>query len=267
MACRNSYKKKTRRIMTQFFEGNGAVATVGEQAVSDLIFGVDSASPANVMLQNNLSMLEWVTRNKVYPVFWGRNLNGDGRLTAQEITYLYLAGCKIAAIYVPDGERNTEEMGAQDAAAALKLAEDLCIPRDAAIFTETNDTETTAYLKGYAQGVLAQGYVPGFRAKTDAQFGFDREYSRGMQTDREIFSRCLIWALSPTIAEYDRITTTHLIHPDEWKPFAPSGIRRKDIAAWQYGKDCHAIGDENDREVCFNINLIRNEAVITNHMF
>ena len=115
--------------------------------------------------------------------------------------------------------------------------------------------------------MLAQGYVPGFRAKTDAQFGFDREYSRGMQTDREIFSRCLIWALSPTIAEYDRITTTHLIHPDEWKPFAPSGIRRKDIAAWQYGKDCHAIGDENDREVCFNINLIRNEAVITNHMF
>ena len=66
--------------MTQFFEGNGAVATVGEQAVSDLIFGVDSASPANVMLQNNLSMLEWVTRNKVYPVFWGRNLNGDGCL-------------------------------------------------------------------------------------------------------------------------------------------------------------------------------------------
>ena len=82
MACRNSYMKKTRRIMTQFFEGNGAVATVGEQAVSDLIFGVDSASPANVMLQNNLSMLEWVTRNKVYPVFWGRNLNGDGCLTA-----------------------------------------------------------------------------------------------------------------------------------------------------------------------------------------
>lgn len=72
---------------------------------------------------------------------------------------------------------------------------------------------------------------------------------------------------SAILAEYDRITTTHLIQPDNWKPFAPSGITRGDIAIWQYGKDCHPICDDRDRETSFNIDLIGNENVIIKKMF
>ena len=69
------------------------------------------------------------------------------------------------------------------------------------------------------------------------------------------------------IKEYDKITTTHLIHPDEWKPFAPSGITRKDIAIWQYGKDCHPIENDDGIVTTFNINLVRNDRVIIENMF
>ena len=63
------------------------------------------------------------------------------------------------------------------------------------------------------------------------------------------------------------MTTTHLIHPDNWTPFAPSGIKRKDIAIWQYGKGCHPIADDHDTETTLNINLVRNEKVIIEKMF
>ena len=92
-------------------------------------------------------------------------------------------------------------------------------------------------------------------------------FRSGMQTDKDIFEKCLVWAVAPTLAEYDRITTTHLIHPDNWGPFAPSGITRNDIAIWQYGKECHPINDDSGKETTFNINLIRNIQVLIDKMF
>ena len=43
-----------------------------------------------------------------------------------------------------------------------------------------------------------------------------------------------------------------MIHPDEWKPFAPSGITKAQIAIWQYGEYFHPINDINDDEFSFN---------------
>ncbi len=120
---------------------------------------------------------------------------------------------------------------------------------------------------GFAKAMIAEGYTPAFKANTDAKFAFDREFSRGMQTNKDVFDKCLIWAVAPTIAEYDGITTTHLIHPDNWTPYAPSGITRADIAIWQYGKECHPIEDDKGKPVTFNIDLVRNIQVITEKMF
>ena len=120
---------------------------------------------------------------------------------------------------------------------------------------------------GFAKTLIAEGYTPAFKANTDAAYSFDREFSRGMQTNKDVFDKCLIWAVSPTIAEYDGITTTHLIHPDNWTPYAPSGITRKDIAIWQYGKNCHPIEDDSGKLVTFNLNLVRNEQIIVEKMF
>lgn len=149
--------------------------------------------------------------------------------------------------------------------AALKLG----IPHNAVIFLEIMDGEnvTTDYMRGFASALLVENFAPGFKANTDSRYDFENEFSRGMQTDAEVFSLCKVWALAPNLEEYDRITTTHLIHPDNWVPYAPSGITRKDIAIWQYGKECHPIQTDAGEDTRFNLNLVRNEQLITKNMF
>lgn len=122
-------------------------------------------------------------------------------------------------------------------------------------------------MRGFAKSLMFEGYTPGFKANTDAKFAFDREFSRGMQTDKDVFKMCLIWAVTPTVEEYNGITTSHLIHPDNWMPYAPSGITRNEIAIWQYGKGCHPIEDDMGRVTTFNLNLVLNEQVIVEKMF
>ena len=144
-----------------------------------------------------------------------------------------------------------------------------CLPLSSAIFLEIGENEnaTRDFMRGFASMLLNEGFTPGFKANTDAVFDFDREYSRGMQTDKDVFEKCLIWAVSPSLAEFDRVTTTHLIHPDNWTPFAPSGITRQDIAIWQYGKNCHPIADDSGKETTFNVNLVRDAKIIIEKMF
>ena len=161
------------------------------------------------------------------------------------------------------------EQGQVEAKKAAVAALELSIPKKTAIFLEISEKEkvTRDYLRGYATGLMEEGYTPAFKANTDAAYSFDLEYSRGIQTDKDIFLKCLIWTVSPSLKQYERVMTTHLVHPDEWKPFAPSGIKRQDIAVWQYGKNCHPIEDDMGKETTFNVNLVRNDNVIIEKMF
>ena len=234
-----------------------------------LLFGVNSKTPATDILQNNITEFEWVVRNKAYPNFWGRNVNGENALTREEIKFIHSKGCKVAAIYSETGEKFTEEQGKKTAKFALEKALELGMPAGAAMFLEIAEGEYASrdYLKGFAKVMIENGLTPAFKANTDAKFDFDREFSRGLQTDPEVFKKCLVWALAPSLAEYDRVTTTHLIHPDNWKPFAPSGITRNDIAVWQYGKNCHPIFDDDGKETAFNVDLVINDRIIVEKMF
>ncbi len=249
MACRNTIKKQPKE--------------------ERLLFGVDSDVQADDILQNNITMFEWVERNKVYPDFWGRNLVGENSLTKEEIAFLHDKGCKIAAIYKTAENKTTEEQGRIDAKKINAIAYELNIPQGTAIFLEIGENENLSrhYMRGYADELLSAGLTPAFKANTDARYGFDREFSTGLLGDREILEKCLVWAVAPSLKEYDGLTTTHLIHPDQWGPYAPSGITRKDIAVWQYGKNCHPIYDDADKETVFNLNLVKNEQVIIEKMF
>lgn len=266
MACRNAYR--TSAIEANLYLPSITVPEV-MNTVNRMLFGVDSHFQANDLLQNNLEKFEWVVRNKIYPNFYGRYLSGENCLTKEEIKFLHNKGCKIALIYAEDGEKQTEEYGMKLAKKIGSRALELDIPEGVAIFLEIDENTPVNYdfMKGFAKYLMIEGYTPGFKANTDAKYAFDREFSRGMQSSRDMFSKCLIWATSPTVKEYNGITTSHLIHPDNWKPFAPSGITRKEIAIWQYGVDCHPI--ENDMEVVttFNLDLVRNEQVIIDKMF
>ena len=269
MACKDAYKNKTKNKAVENAQPETQQA-VAELEVKMLLFGVDSKVPSNDVLQNNITEFEWVTRNKLYPNFWGRNIIGEDSLTVEEIDFLHRMGCRIAAIYTDGDAKETEEQGKLCAKKAAVTALRLGIHEGAAIFLEIAQTEavTAEYMKGYAQTLINEGYTPAFKTITDAAaYGFDREYSRGMQSDKELFGRCLIWAVTPSLEEYERITTSHLIHPDNWVPYAPSGITRSDIAVWQYGKNCHPINDDAGKETVFNLNLVRNPAVIINAMF
>ncbi len=270
MACKGAQEKQTASIAAESFVEEAVSAETVQQVKEErLLFGVDSKTQVNTKLQNNLTMFEWAVRNKIYPNFWGRNLVGANALTREEIDFLHGMGCKIAAIYTEPGEKLTEEQGQMVAKQVDEFALELGIPEGTAVFLEVKQQEFVSeeFMRGYASVLMSEGFTPGFKANTDAAFDFDREYSRGIQNDKDIFEKCLIWAVSPSLAEYDHVTTTHLIHPDNWMPFAPSGITRQDIAVWQYGKDCHPIYDDADNEVAFNINLVRDENVIIEKMF
>lgn len=269
MACKGAEHAKAVAEAARVAAVQNEIQTAEETvSVERLLFGVDSEIRADDILQNNISMFEWVVRNKMYPTFFGRNLLGENALTKEEIAFIHSKGCKIAATYIEADEKQTVEQGTVAGEKAVALAFDLGIPQSSAIFLVIDEESVSRdYLKGFAQELIESGYTPAFKANTDAKFDFDCEFSRGLQTDGEIFQQCLVWAVAPTLAEYDSVTTTHLIHPDNWMPFAPSGIKRKDVAVWQYGKDCHPIEDDNGVETTFNINLVRNEKVIIEKMF
>lgn len=269
MACKDALKKRANALnaadAARLTRRSPRKNTIWEQ----LLFGVDSETPAYDMLQNNLTVFEWVDRNKVSPSFWGRYLTGENCLTSAEITFIHSMGCKIAALCRAEGEKMTEEQGEAFASNICIRALMLGVPAGAAIFLEVPSGEevTTAFLKGYARTLLFNGLVPGFKANTDAAVSFDREFSRGLQTDRNIFDRCLVWAMAPSLPEYERVTTTHLVHPDRWMPYAPSGITRRDVAVWQYGRNCHPIENDDGDEVCFHVNLVRDNRIINQYMF
>lgn len=268
MACRGAYRTKTMNGETGAIQSSVTQPAVAMQ-VGRLLFGVDSKIQANDLLQNNITEFEWVVRNKIYPNFYGRYLTGENSLTRDEINFLHSKGCKIAAIYEDPGDKQTEEQGQLLAKKIDVLALELGIPEGAAIFLEIGEKETVNrdFMRGFADVLMAEGFTPGFKANTDAKYAFDREFSRGMQSDKDIFKLCLIWAVVPTVEEYNGITTSHLIHPDNWMPYAPSGLTRKEIAIWQYGRDCHPIEDDMGNITTFNLNLVRNEQVITDKMF
>ena len=270
MACK---KKKDQFVTNVVIDDDRDVVDtveIEEQEKQErLLFGVDSRVKANELLQNNITEFEWVARNKGCPNFWGRNLVGNNPLTKEEIDFLHDKGCKIGAIYTEVGEKNTEEEGQQIAKRMNAIALELGIPRGKAIFLEILEKDVVSYefMLGFASELLSEGFVPAFKANTDAAFDFDREYSRGIQVDKEVFGKCLIWAVAPSLEEYEGVTTTHLFHPDNWLPFAPSGIARQDIAVWQYGKKCHPIDDNNGNKASFNVNLVKEENIILDKMF
>ncbi len=268
MACRNAYMAKTVSYEPEVIEASVSEPIV-VQNVSRLLFGADSKTQANDLLQNNIEEFEWVVRNKIYPNFYGRYLTGENCLTKDEIAFLHGKGCKIAAIYTDQGEKQTEEQGRILAKKIDVRALELGIPEGTAIFLEIGEDELISrdFMRGFAKSLMAEGFTPGFKANTDAKYAFDREFSRGMQTDKDVFRMCLIWAISPTVEEYNGITTTHLIHPDNWIPFAPSGITRNQVAVWQYGVNCHPIEDDMGKVTCFNLDLVRNEQIIIEKMF
>ena len=173
MACKDANQTKVIPITTLPPEP----AQADKQAPSAplrLLFGVDSSRNSAAVLQNNLSLFDWVSRNKLYPNFWGRNINGHDPLTSAEISFLHSKGCKIAPVFLSSDPGESYEQGMLLAKKAALAAFTLHIPENTALFWEAASSTSAEFFKGYAQGLLTEGYTPGFKADTDAHNSCDR---------------------------------------------------------------------------------------------
>lgn len=75
MACKGATDAKVLAEATRVAAIQPETKIVKEVVpVERLLFGVDSEVQANKILQNNISMFEWIVRNKIHPNFMGRNL-------------------------------------------------------------------------------------------------------------------------------------------------------------------------------------------------
>lgn len=54
---------------------------------------------------------------------------------------------------------------------------------------------------------------------------------------------------------------------ERWVPFAPSAIKRADIAVWRYGVDCHPIHTNDGKPTAFDLDLVLDTNVIIKLMF
>ena len=93
MACKGAKHAKALAEASRVAAVQPKTKTAEEAVpVERLLFGVDSEIQANDILQNNISMFEWVIRNKIHPNFWGRNLLGENALTKDEIEFIHSKG-------------------------------------------------------------------------------------------------------------------------------------------------------------------------------
>ena len=276
MACRNAINANSNIQPEIIVNPDNAVINASPNEnianpIETLYFGVDSTSSSSTLLQHNLSQFEWVLRNKIYPNFWGRNIGGENGLTQEEIEFIhYTIGCKITAIYNGFDKVNmsTEQEGQADGQKAVIAASKAGFYLGNVIFLDIGTTNVTAeYMQGYAQALITNGYVPGFYANTDAHFSFCHQFSRGYQSNPELFGQCKIWAIAPNLPEFNDTSNAHNIHPDFWGPYCPSCMTQDQIAIWQYGSKCHPINDYSGNPTSFNINLIKDVTIIIENMF
>ena len=76
MACRDTIGTNNQMRMetsTQVSRTEDSISL----STGPFYFGVDSATRADTVLQNNLTLFDWVTRNKMYPNYWGRYIGGE----------------------------------------------------------------------------------------------------------------------------------------------------------------------------------------------
>ena len=215
-------------------------------------FGVDTETRVDELLQNNITLFDWIRKNQGFPYFIGRRINGENALTSEEMSYIASNGSKVIPILTAVSEKSAKD----NAKIAITLLDDLKIERNTPGFVEIDAEKVTdEFLKDFATEVLSGGNIPGFYVDTDSYNNFDRLFSRAYQANEELMKQCKIWALSPEMEEFYETKNGHNEKPDIWGPFAPSCISKEQISFWQYGRKCHPINTYKGDKADFNLNL------------
>lgn len=208
-----------------------------------LIYGTDSAMPANTRLTNGYNLYEWVMRKSCFPSFWGRSLTGERRITAEEIEFLRSKRCKIALVIRDLNEQEIcQNDGTHSAIKAVEAAKNAGVPQNKGIalfaYIPSEWSVNHNWMTSFAGNLLNNGYIPGFIGNTDSSknFNFDRQCSHYVLATRNANQlHAVYWSTEP---KYN-------FDPDIWASYAPSELLPKDIHLWSYGNiDFHDIHAE-----------------------
>ena len=198
-----------------------------------LIYGTDSAMPANTRLTNGYNLYEWVMRKSCFPSFWGRSLTGERRITAEEIEFLRSKRCKIALVIRDLNEQEIcQNDGTHSAIKAVEAAKNAGVPQNKGIalfaYIPSEWSVNHNWMTSFAGNLLNNGYIPGFIGNTDSSknFNFDRQCSHYVQaTDSVDELRPVYWATEPKVEG----------EPEEWAPYCPSALTPEEMDLWQSG--------------------------------
>ena len=197
------------------------------------VFGVCSATPINKKLKNGYTMYEWVMRQKGFPSFCMRTLDGDNKLTAEEIAFFQQKDCKIGLVIGNLTEAAVSATsGTQDALKAVEAAKELGVPqgKGIALFAEIKPEWSVNHnwMISFAQTVMANGYVPGFMGNTDSSinFNFDRQCSHFVNATKD--ANCFGAVYMATEPKCQK-------RPETWTPYCPSALEPEDISLWCCG--------------------------------
>lgn len=215
-------------------------------------FGIDTESNVNTLLQNNITLLDWIRKSKGFPYFVGRWINGHDPLTKDEIDYIKSIGSNVIPIIRPEDSLSYDSLSEK----TVSILKELNFEKGTVVFLTigSNDMPSECLI-AFAKGIIDKGYIPGFYADTDSYYEFDHQFSIAYQDDETTMKKCKIWALSPEMEEFFETRTSHNPQPDFWGPFAPSCLSKEQISFWQYGKKTHPIKSYGGERVDFNLNL------------
>lgn len=198
------------------------------------IFGAASAVSVETRLTNGYQLYDWVMRMNSFPAFWGRNISGEGALTAEEVEFLQEKKCKIALVFndlsevaVSTNDGTMEALQAVEAAKTLGVSQDKGIALFAKFASDWSLHHN--WMMSYAQAVVRNGFVPGFIGNTDSSinFNFDRQCSHYVQATQEMEEYgAVYWATEPKSD----------CEIKEWSPFCPSALTTDKIALWSVGQ-------------------------------
>ncbi len=219
------------------------------------IFGVKSNTPINCKLKNGHTMYDWVVRKNCYPAFCMRTLCGENKITAEEIEYLKVKGCKIGLVLNDLTEAEVSGINAISAVErAIASATELGVPANegVAIFAEIKPEWSVNHnwMISFASALKAQGFVAGFIGNTDSSqnFNFDRQASHFAEfTKDENYLDAIFMAIEPKV---DTV-------PTEWKPYCPSAMEREDMSFWSVSNT--SFGDATVEDI-----YARDEMVLVN---
>ena len=199
-----------------------------------MIFGASSDKPVTTKLTNGYDLFHWIMRKNCFPSFWGRNITGEGRLTQEESAYLRNNQCRIVPVFNEFSEREVTQINASEQVKrVLQALRALKVPDEGRIAVMAHLDPTWCinhnWMLSYANGLLSEGYFPGFIGNTDSSlnFSFNRELGHFLRFARlNNIPTPVVWASEPKA-----------ILPEEWLPYCCSDMTRQEVSFWQYGEE------------------------------